>query len=334
MTQRKTKGSSEADGQQILLQLEPETLPVTRRIPLDMIDPALQPWHVRRVVDIEKVNDIREAVASAGPLEPLRLVQHGAQLGIVSGKIRYHAAVLRHAEGGPDWVMAEIIPPVPAEELLRRAIAEGEVRFAFDLLEFGWALARLWDMPTGQGGKRSSQQDLIDYLGLPKRWTTRVSEALSAARALPEDAAAELAERHGCPVEDIVNQSRSTFRKLFRAPEEFVPVLLEVLGESVAAGQPPDAKLTLALQALHDPATLRSAATALTEGRSVVQVLAEERSLRESARSSAQSAGTMTGPTWRRLLAGVLAGLAWLPSKIAQGLCWARARIESPAPVS
>ena len=106
--------------------LFPAASPSTQLVLLDAIDGTYQPWQVRRSAPADQVAAVAGALAATNVSEPLRLVKQGERLTIVSGRLRYEAALVRRSEGGPDRVMAEVMPQKSAAELLKVAITLGE----------------------------------------------------------------------------------------------------------------------------------------------------------------------------------------------------------------
>jgi len=252
---------------------------------LDEIDGTYQPWEVRRSAPAAQVAAVANALAATDISEPLRLVKQGERLAIVSGRLRYEAALVRRSQGGPDRVPAEIMPQKPAAELLKIAITLGEVRFPYSILELGWALVRLTRLLATEEGGAPSHKDLASYLGLDyKKWKSRISEAISTAERLPEAEAAELAERYGCRFVDYANQPRTVWRELIRADREASLAMRHVLVESVAKGKPVAKVLASAREALKGNDARRNAEAAIASNTSVIEALADPQTVAESER--------------------------------------------------
>lgn len=246
-----------------------------QHVRLDSIDPSPQPWHIRRSIDAGKLDELLDAIRSTSRIEPLRLVQlPGSRLVILTGVLRYHAAMRLRLEGGPDTVEAIVQPNADPRDLLRWSILESMARYAPSQLELGWALARLRTLLAQESEGPVSQKVLMQHLRLPlKRWKSRVSEALAAAEVLPETIAERVAEQRGCTVEDMAKQPRSVYRQLAAASPEAQPALRDVLGDAVANELNPTRELTGARKALEDPEVLNLAKEALEGGAAVTSVL-------------------------------------------------------------
>jgi hypothetical protein len=322
---RPRKQQAEANYQ--VLDLFPKASSCTQMVPLALIDPEPQPWRVRRAIDPEQLTSLQDAVATTGELEPLRLMVHGERLHIVSGEMRYHVAIRRRSQGGPDVVAARVVPAAPPEEALRWTILEGEIRSAYTQLELGWALTRLRGLLQERRGKHVPQTALIAYIGVNQEsWKTRVSEAIKAADVLPEEEAPELAAQHGCDFHALVAQPRAVWREVKKASPEGRDVLKHLLGESLAAQKNPASDLRRWRQLLDEPETLNLATAAMDEGRSLVELLSKP---------EPSVALVVVEPTsasaWGRLLAWARAAIADLAGRAARALSKAQARLQAPA---
>lgn len=246
----------------------------TQPVLLDEIDGTYQPWQVRRSAPADQVAAVAGALAATNVSEPLRLVKQGERLCIVSGRLRYEAALAKRSEGGPDAVMAEVMPQKSAAELLKVAITLGEVRFPYTTLELGWALVRLTQLHATDDGDLPTHRGLASFLGLNyEKWKSRISEAISTAERLPESEAAELAERYGCRFEDYANQHRTVWRELMRAELDASPAMRHVLMESVAKRKPAAKELASAREALKNADVRKSAEAAIESKTSVTDTL-------------------------------------------------------------
>jgi hypothetical protein len=315
----------QADASQVL-DLFPKPASCTQWVPLALIDPEPQPWRVRRAIDPEQLACLQDAVATTGEIEPLRLMVHGERLRIVSGEMRYHVAVRRRSQGGPDVVAARVVPSAPPEEALRWAILEGEIRSAYAQLELGWALTRLRGLLQERSGKPVSQTALIAFIGAKQpRWKTRVSEAIKAADILPEEEAPELAAQHGCDFHALVAQPRAVWREVRKASAEGRECLKHLLGESIAAQKNPAPDLRRWRQLLDEPETLRLAAAAMDEGRSLVELLSKPK-------TGVALVVVEPAPVtfWGQLLVWVRAAIAALAGRADRALSRAQARLQTP----
>lgn len=268
------------------------------QVPLDSIDASPQPWHIRRGSDSGQLHMLLDAIRATGHVEPLRLAPNGTgSFIIVSGWLRYQAALFRRAEGGADTIPAVLVPAEDTANLLRFAILEGEARYPWSVLELGWALQRLRAILEEGREDKVRQSDLLTFLQLPPaRWKSRISEALGAAEALPEPEAGDIALRHGCDIGALSSQRRAVYRQLKNAPLEQQHVLREVLGEAIAGGKPVGPRMRAARRALEDPKLARLASEAVLAGRAVSSVL-----------PSALPGATVRNPTQRSTLRRLLA---------------------------
>lgn len=310
---RKAHSSDEAQ-----LDLFPKPSPHIQQVPLAAIDPTPRLWHVRRSVSPLHVEKLLDAIRVTGRVEPLLLMEaNGACLPIVAGVLRYHAAVRRQDEGGPDYVPAVVLPSTATEDLLRLTILEGEAREGWSALELGWALMRLRSLlaePVSTGA--ATQKECMKFLQLPaKRWKSRVSEALRVAEAIPESTVDELAHRFGCSRNAIAAQPRAVFRELVAASAEERIVLLGVLGESAASGRRASEDVRRAHKALAEPAILQRAQEALRSGASVSSVIP-----RNDNAAGVQPKGRVTGVLSQLLCSRVISWLArvrvWLARRL------------------
>ena len=243
-------------------------------LPLDSIDPTPRPWHLHRDPASADVDDILDAIRTTGTVNPIRVVRSGDRHVIVSGLRRYHAAMRRRAEGGPDRIAAIIMTEDDPAGLLRWTLLAELTRRSPSYLEIGWALVRLCRILEESSGETVTNKALMVHLGLrPKSWKSRISEYLATATAMPESAAESAAERHGCRLGDLSKQPRATLRHIRTAGSDAHTVLLDVLAESVASGGSAGALVRSARATVKDVNLLRQAAAAVAAGKSASSVL-------------------------------------------------------------
>lgn len=248
----KTRGRQSGRG---TIDMLAQTTGTVERVKLVDIDAAFHPWEVRRSAPSGDVADLCRAATMRGIREPLRVVPHDSTpYAIVTGRLAFEAARQHQAEGGPDWVMAEVLPSTSTEDLLRKALVASQLKFRCTTIEFGWGLARLEGLlkaqdahaPLAQEGRAAPKKrlarngdavrhrHLADALGLDYgRFKSRISEGLSAAGTLPEVEAVALSERCGLQLTDFAALKRPVWRLLTAAPAELVPELRQSIAESL-----------------------------------------------------------------------------------------------------
>jgi ParB-like chromosome segregation protein Spo0J len=301
--------------------LFPTAAPQIRQVALAAIDPTPQPWHVRRSISPHDIERLRDAIRATGRIEPLILVEsEDAQLHIVAGVLRYHAAVTRREQGGEGYVPAIVLPRSRAEDLLRFTILEGEARVGWSALELGWALMRLRTLLAGQRAASVTQRECMEFLQVPPgRWKSRVSEALKIASTIPENLADELAQRYRCSRSAIVGQPRAVFRQVAATPTDAQPAVLAVLAESVTAGHDVARAVRQARRAFGDPEVLQQAHEALRTTGSVSSIIPEVCQTvgrAEEASGRSQTALRLFHDMHRRILAWITQVWVFLQIKV------------------
>ena len=259
-----------------------------RTLPLSAIDPTTESWHLQRGPASTEVDEILDAIRATGVVEPIRVVRRGERFAIVAGVRRYHAAVRRRGEGGPDHIAALIVENDDPAELLRWTLLDVLTRRNPSYLEVGWGLVRLSRELEHKSGIPATQKALMQYLGLrPKSWKGRISESLATAAAMPERAAEAAADLHGCRIGELSDQPRSTLRVIRTAPADAQAALLDVLAESVGNGASAGPLIRSARASLADVDVRAAAAAAVAAGRPVSAVL-------PTAAAPASTAGSVT----------------------------------------
>jgi len=241
-------------------------------IAVSRISPCREPWHVRRTYQPAELAELRRAIRSSGIIQPLEVLPlRGGLYPLVDGWLRLLSVRQGTPEDEETLVPVRILDLTDPVILLERLFLSNHPRAPLKTLEIGWAMHSLHGFLRNQG-LPSERADTCSRLGLSGR-RSLASEAWAAAEAVPIQMALDAEAQGRVAVQAIGRVPRAALREFRGASPEALPLLREVLFETLAMGRPPAKPVKVAREQLAVPEALRAAQDAFAAGRPLLGIV-------------------------------------------------------------